>query len=74
MFYISIDLHDDDPDVVNYGVQPAAIANEMQFLSNYMTLHENERILIGHDFNSFIKSCNFRGKNCRTETYVALVK
>ena len=59
---------DEDPDVVNYGVQPAAVANEMEFLRNFMTLNEDERMLIGHDFKSFIKGCTFRGKNCLSET------
>ena len=58
----------EDPEEVNYGVQPAAVANEMEFLRNFMTLEEKERILIGHDFNSFIKGCTFRGKNCLIET------
>ena len=58
----------DSPDEVNYGIQPAAVANEMEFLRNFMSLDENERILIGHDFKSFIKGCTFRGKNCLTET------
>ena len=58
----------DDPEEVNYGIQPAAVANEMEFLRNFMSLDESERILIGHDFKSFIKGCTFRGKNCLTET------
>ena len=58
----------DNPDAVNYGVQPAAIANEINFLSNFMSLNEQERILIGHEFSSFIKACTFRGKDCLTET------
>ena len=58
---------EDDPAEVNYGVQPAAVANEMEILRNFMTLEEKERILIGHDFNSFIKGCTFRGKNCLVE-------
>ena len=54
-------------DEVDYGVQPAAVANEFEFLRNFMTLNEKERILIGHDFGSFIKRCNFRGKDCLIE-------
>ena len=54
-------------DEVDYGVQPAAVANEMEFLRNFMTLNEKERILIGHNFNSFIKRCTFRGKDCLNE-------
>ena len=52
---------------MDYGVQPAAVANEFEFLRNFMTLNEKERILIGHDFGSFIKRCNFRGKDCLIE-------
>ena len=51
-------------------MQPAAVANEMEFLRNFMALNEQERMLIGHDFKSFIKGCTFRGKNCLKETYV----
>ena len=52
---------------VDYGKQTATVANEWKFLENFMTLNEEERILIGHDFESFIKSCTFRGKNCLDE-------
>ena len=70
MFLASNSKQDKDPEVVNYGVQPAAVANEMEFLRNFMALNEQERMLIGHDFKSFIKGCTFRGKNCLKETYV----
>jgi hypothetical protein len=52
---------------VDYGVQTETIANEWEFLRNFMTLNEQERILIGHDFHSFVKGCTFRGKDCLDE-------
>ena len=51
-------------DEIDYGSQPATVAQEMEFLTNFMTLNEQERMLIGHDFKSLIKSCTFRGKDC----------
>ena len=51
-------------DEIDYGSQPATVAQEMEFLTNFMTLNEKERMLIGHDFKSLIKSCTFRGKDC----------
>ncbi len=52
---------------VDYGIQTETVANEFEFLRNYMTLTDQERILIGHDFNSFIKGCTFRGKDCMVQ-------
>ena len=49
------------------GIQTETVANEWAFLRNFMTLNENERILIGHDFDSFIKGCTFRGNDCMDE-------
>ena len=49
------------------GIQTETVANEWEFLRNFMTLNEQERILIGHDFKSFIKGCTFGGKDCRNE-------
>jgi hypothetical protein len=63
---ILLDLSDDQPSV-DYGVQTEAVADEWKFLRNFMTLNEQERILIGHDFKSFIKGCTFRGKDCMEE-------
>ena len=51
----------------DYGIQTETVANEWEFLRNFMTLNEKERILIGHDFDSFIKGCTFRGKDCTDE-------
>ena len=40
----------------------------MEFLKNYMSLNEQERLLIGHrGFDSFIKGCTFRGADCLKE-------
>ena len=51
-------------------IQPASVGKEMKFLKNFMTMNEEERKLIGHDFTSFFKDCTFRGKNCLEEKYV----
>ena len=50
------------------GNQPAIVANEYKFLRNYMALNDDERTIIGQDFDSFIKECSFRGKDCRNKT------
>ena len=39
-------------DEIDYGSQPATVAQEMEFLTNFMTLNEQERMLIGHDFKN----------------------
>ena len=49
-----------DPD----GATPSYLETEYEFLAPFMSLTENERRSIGHDFDSFIKSCTFRGKDC----------
>ena len=54
--------------IVDYGTQTETVANEFEFLRNFMTLNDEERFLIGHDFDSFIKDCTFRGKNCFDRT------
>ena len=58
-FFITTDIPD--------GIQTETVANEWEFLRNFMTLNEQERILIGHDFKSFIKGCTFRGNDCGKE-------
>ena len=50
--------------VIDYGIQDEAVANEFEFLRNFMTLNDLERMIIGQDFDSFIKGCTFRGKDC----------
>ena len=47
--------------------QPPSVGKEMNFLKQFMTLNEEERKLIGHDFQSLFKSCTFRGKDCLKE-------
>jgi hypothetical protein len=54
------------------GEQSSEVGEEMDFLRIFMSLNEEERILIGHNFTSFIKACTFRGKDCLKETYVCL--
>ena len=43
---------------------PTSVAEEMEFVQVFMTLNEDERALIGHDFKDFIKECTFRGHIC----------
>ena len=47
--------------------QPASVGKEMKFLKNFMTMNEEERKLIGHNFTSLFKACTFRGKDCLKE-------
>ena len=47
-----------------HGDTPSYLESEYEFLAPFMTLSENERRSIGHDFDSFIKACTFRGKDC----------
>ena len=47
--------------------QSSYVAEEMDFLRIFMALNEEERILIGHNFTSFIKACTFRGNDCLKE-------
>ena len=56
------------PGLDDYGAQPTSVAEEMEFLRTFMTLNEAERILIGHNYTSFIKGCTFRGRDCFNET------
>ena len=46
------------------GDTPSYLETEYEFLAPFMSLTETERRSIGHDFDSFIKSCTFRGKDC----------
>ena len=59
-----------EPPCPEYEEQSSFVAEEMDFLRIFMSLTEEERILIGHDFTSFIKSCTFRGNDCLKERYV----
>ena len=46
------------------GDTPVYLESEYTFLAKFMTLNETMRRSIGHQFDSFIKSCTFRGKDC----------
>ena len=46
------------------GETPVYLESEYTFLAKFMTLNETMRRSIGHQFDSFIKSCTFRGKDC----------
>ena len=46
------------------GDTPVYLEAEYIFLAEYMSLNRSIRSLIGHEFQSFIKSCTFRGKDC----------
>ena len=40
---------------------------EMEFLALYMTLNEDIRKQIGHQFQDFIQDCTYRGTSCKNE-------
>ena len=44
--------------------QTASVAEEMKFVRVFMSLSDDERQLIGHNFTSFIKACSYRGRTC----------
>ena len=44
--------------------QTASVAEEMKFVRVFMSLSDDERQLIGHNFTSFIKACSYRGRSC----------
>ena len=47
--------------------QAPSVGKEMKFLKNFMTMNEEERKLIGHNFTSIFKACTFRGNDCLDE-------
>ena len=47
-----------------YGEQSQAAKDEAEFVMQYMTLSETIRKMIGHNFESFLKMCTFRGSDC----------
>ena len=51
------------------GETPVFLESEYTFLAQFMTLNETLRRSIGHQFESFIKSCTFRGKDCLNNRY-----
>jgi hypothetical protein len=52
--------------------RPVEVEAEWQFLNDYMSLNEKLRKMIGQPFDSFVKSCIFRGKDCLDKTYANL--
>ena len=41
---------------------------QLEFLYQYMSLSEMNRIAIGHQFSDFFKECTFGGADCLNET------
>ena len=56
------------PNEKELGDQPADVAAELNFLVKFMSLQTQNRIKIGHNFGSLVKSCTFRGRDCSNET------
>ena len=50
------------------GGKPPTVEAEQRFLFYFMSLNEDIRKTIGHDFTTFIKSCTFGGYDCLSET------
>ena len=46
------------------GDMPTNLRAQYQFLALYMSLNEKVRLLIGHQFEDFIKECTFLGSDC----------
>ena len=49
---------------------PEIFDEQYKFLQGYMTLEEDERFKIGHNFSGLVKSCTFRGRDCKDERLV----
>ena len=58
----------DSPKEGDLGDQPAQVTAELNFLVKYMTLGTTIRKKIGQQFDSLIKCCTFRGRDCLNET------
>ena len=43
---------------------PTYLDTEYTFLQVFMSLEEEERFLIGHNFSGLVKACTFRGRDC----------
>ena len=50
------------------GQAPPNFEAELEFLYQYMSLSEKNRIAIGHQFSDFFKECTFGGVDCLNET------
>ena len=48
---------------------PDTVVDEYNFLKEYMTLGQEQRMLIGHKFENLIKACTFREKDCLEEKF-----
>ena len=46
---------------------PAFLDTEYIFLQYFMSLEEEQRFKIGHNFSGLVKSCTFRGRDCNNE-------
>ena len=55
------------PDSIEFGCQQPDFIAELEFTRHFMSLNEQERMIIGHNFTSFIKECTFQGRNCLNE-------
>lgn len=55
--------------VFDNKARPEQVEAEWIFVHQFMSLNENLRKRIGHSFDSFVKSCIFRGKDCTDATY-----
>ena len=51
---------------------PESEDDEASFTFHYMSLSAKERFNIGHDFDSLVQACTFRGRDCRDEKYLIL--
>ena len=54
---------------VDAGGTPSLVLQEYDFLNYYMGLDEIVRMEIGHQFDDFISSCTFAGKDCTNERW-----
>ena len=48
---------------------PEILDTEYRFLQVYMSLEEGDRSEIGHSFSGLVKSCTFRGRDCKDERF-----
>ena len=55
------------PDSIEFGCQQPDFIAELEFTRHFMSLNEQERMIIGHNFTGFIKECTYQGRNCLNE-------
>ena len=58
---------DKDEGFCNTCSVPTYLDTEYNFLQMYMSLEEEQRFRIGHNFSGLLKSCTFRGRDCNDE-------